>query len=60
MRILIGHLEVSGTEFRRTMHPIICRSKGACLKIRKMLALINEIIRKNERSYLRPDYMRAL
>ncbi|HPF43241.1 MAG TPA: radical SAM protein [Syntrophomonadaceae bacterium] len=61
MRILIGHLEVSGTEFRSNHASNYLPIKGRLPEDKeKMLALINEIIRKNDRSYLRPDYMRAL
>lgn len=61
MRILIGHLEVSGTEFRSNHASNYLPIKGRLPEDKdKMLALINEIISKNDRSYLRPDYMRAL
>ncbi len=61
MRILIGHLEVSGTEFRSNHASNYLPIKGRLPEDKdKMLALINEIINKNDRSYLRPDYMRAL
>jgi len=61
MRILIGHLEVKGTEFRSNHASNYLPIKGRLPEDKeKMLALINEIIRKNDRSYLRPDYLRAL
>ncbi len=61
MRILISHLEVKGTEFRSNHASNYLPIKGRLPDDKeKMLALINEIIAKNDRSYLRPDYWRAL
>ena len=61
MRIMIGHLDVSGTEFRSNHASNYLPIKGRLPEDKEnMLALIDEIIKKNDRSYLRPDYLRAL
>lgn len=61
MRIMIQHMEVEGTEFRSNHASNYLPIKGRLPKDKqKMLELINDIIRKNDRSYLRPDYLRAL
>lgn len=61
MRILISNLEVKETEFRSNHASNYLPIKGRLPEDKeKMLALINDIIKKNDRSYLRPDYLRAL
>lgn len=61
MRILISNLEVKETEFRSNHASNYLPIKGRLPQDKeKMLALINDIIKKNDRSYLRPDYLRAL
>lgn len=61
LRIIIQGLNVQETEFRSNHAsnylPIRGRLPG---DKQKMLDLINAIIEKNDRSYLRPDYLRAL
>lgn len=61
MRIMIQHLEVEGTEFRSNHASNYLPIKGRLPEDKqKMLDLINDIISKNDRRYLRPDYLRAL
>jgi radical SAM superfamily enzyme YgiQ (UPF0313 family) len=61
MRILIENLEVQGTEFRSNHASNYLPIKGRLPEDKqKILALINDIIAKNDRKYLRPDYLRAL
>jgi len=61
MRIMIENLEVEGSEFRSNHASNYLPIKGRLPDDKqKILDLINEIIAKNDRSYLRPDYMRAL
>jgi radical SAM superfamily enzyme YgiQ (UPF0313 family) len=61
MRIMIQHLEVEGTEFRSNHASNYLPIKGRLPEDKpKMLGLINDIISKNDRRYLRPDYLRAL
>jgi len=61
LRILIQGLEVQGTEFRSNHASNYLALKGKLPEDKeKILALINEIIAKNDRNYLRPDYLRAL
>ena len=61
MRILISNLQVKETEFRSNHASNYLPIKGRLPQDKeKMLALINDIIKKNDRSYLRPDYLRAL
>ncbi|MEA1960001.1 MAG: radical SAM protein [Bacillota bacterium] len=61
MRLIIQDLEVQGTEFRSNHASNYLPIKGRLPDDKqKMLDLINDIIAKNDRKYLRPDYMRAL
>ncbi len=61
MRIMIQHMEVQGTEFRSNHASNYLPIKGRLPDDKeKMLKLINDIIAKNDRRYLRPDYLRAL
>lgn len=61
MRIMIQFMDVEGTEFRSNHASNYLPIKGRLPEDKdKMLSLINEIIEKNDRRYLRPDYMRAL
>ncbi|MEA4925370.1 MAG: radical SAM protein [Syntrophomonadaceae bacterium] len=61
LRIIIQGLEVQGTEFRSNHASNYLPIRGRLPEDKqKMLDLINSIIKKNDRSYLRPDYLRAL
>ncbi|MDD3365345.1 MAG: radical SAM protein [Syntrophomonas sp.] len=61
LRIIIQGLELKGTEFRSNHASNYLPIKGRLPEDKqKMLNLINDIIKKNDRSYLRPDYLRAL
>ncbi len=61
LRIMIEHMEVQGTEFRSNHASNYLAIKGRLPEDKeKILALINEMIQKNDRKYLRPDYLRAL
>ncbi|NLW90834.1 MAG: radical SAM protein [Syntrophomonadaceae bacterium] len=61
MRILIDHLNVQGTEFRSNHASNYLPIKGRLPDDKeKMLKLINDMIAKEDRRYLRPDYLRAL
>jgi len=61
MRILIENLEVKDTEFRSNHASNYLPIKGRFPEDKqKMLDLINDLIAKNDRKYLRPDYLRAL
>lgn len=61
MRIMIENLEVEGSEFRSNHASNYLPIKGRLPDDKqKILDLINDIIAKNDRSYLRPDYLRAL
>lgn len=61
MRIMIKHMELKGTEFRSNHASNYLPIKGRLPDDKeKMLKLINDIIASNDRSYLRPDYLRAL
>lgn len=61
MRILIENLELQGTEFRSNHASNYLPIKGRFPEDKqKMLDLINDLIAKNDRKYLRPDYLRAL
>ncbi|MBP1761858.1 MAG: hypothetical protein H6Q64_1400 [Firmicutes bacterium] len=61
MRILIENLEVQGTEFRSNHASNYLPIKGRLPEDKqKMLDLINDLIAKNDRKYLRPDYLRAM
>ena len=54
-------MEVQGTEFRSNHASNYLPIKGRLPDDKeKMLKLINDIIAKNDRRYLRPDYLRAL
>ncbi len=61
LRIMIEHLELQGTEFRSNHASNYLAIKGRLPEDKtKILNLINNIISKNDRDYLRPDYLRAL
>ncbi|MGS0764324.1 radical SAM protein [Syntrophomonas curvata] len=61
MRIMIQHMELEGTEFRSNHASNYLPIKGRLPDDKeKILKLINDIIAKNDRRYLRPDYLRAL
>lgn len=61
LRIIIQGLELKGTEFRSNHASNYLPIRGRLPDDKeKILELINEIIVKNDRSYLRPDYLRAL
>ncbi|MDO4540858.1 MAG: radical SAM protein [Syntrophomonadaceae bacterium] len=61
MRIMIEGLKVVDCEFRSNHASNYLPIKGRLPGDKdKMLALINDIIAKNDRRYLRPDYLRAL
>ncbi len=61
LRIIIQGLELKDTEFRSNHASNYLPIKGHLPEDKqKMLDLINDIIKKNDRSYLRPDYLRAL
>lgn len=61
MRIIIQGLQVQGTEFRSNHASNYLPIRGRLPEDKqKMLDTINSIIKKNDRRYLRPDYLRAL
>lgn len=61
LRIIIKGLELEGTEFRSNHASNYLPIRGRLPQDKqRILALIDEIISKNDRSYLRPDYLRAL
>jgi radical SAM superfamily enzyme YgiQ (UPF0313 family) len=61
LRIIIQGLELQDTEFRSNHASNYLPIRGRLPEDKqKMLDVINEIIKKNDRSYLRPDYLRAL
>lgn len=61
LRIIIQGLNLKSTEFRSNHASNYLPVKGHLPEDKqKLLDLINNIIKKNDRSYLRPDYMRAL
>ncbi|NLJ72411.1 MAG: radical SAM protein [Syntrophomonadaceae bacterium] len=61
MYMMIEDLELDGTEFRSNHASNYLPIKGRLPKDKeKILALIKDIIEKNDRKYLRPDYLRAL
>lgn len=61
MRIMIGGLEVKDCEFRSNHASNYLPIRGRLPYDKDaMLTLINDIIAKNDRRYLRPDYLRAL
>ncbi len=61
MRIFIENLEVQGSEFRSNHASNYLPIKARFPEDKqKTLNLIDSLIMKNDRSYLRPDYMRGL
>lgn len=61
MRIIVENLELNGTELRSNHASNYLPIKGRLPEDKeKILALIDDIIKKNDRKYLRPDYLRAL
>ncbi len=61
LRILIANMDVQGTEFRSNHASNYLAIKGRFPEDKaRMLHLIEQVIEKNDSSYLRPDYMRAL
>lgn len=61
MRELIAHMDVSNCEFRSNHASNYLPIKGHLPHDKaKMIKLIDEILLKHDRRYLRPDYMRAL
>lgn len=61
LRIIIQGLEVKETEFRSNHASNYLPIRGRLPEDKEeMLHLINTIIAKNDRNYLRPDYLRAL
>lgn len=61
LRIIIQGLEVQGTEFRSNHASNYLPIKGRLPDDKQnILDLINSIIAKKDRKYLRPDYLRAL
>jgi len=61
LRIIIQNLDLDGTQFRSNHASNYLPIRGRLPEDKqKMLDLINDIIKKNDRSYLRPDYLRAL
>ncbi len=61
MYMMIEDLEVEGTEYRSNHASNYLPIKGRLPEDKeKILALIKDIIDKNDRKYLRPDYLRAL
>jgi len=61
MRILIENLEVEECEFRSNHASNYLPIKGRLPDAKqKILDLINQMIKRNDRNYLRPDYMRGL
>jgi len=61
LRIIIQGLDVQGTEFRSNHASNYLAIRGRLPEDKqKMLDLIQSVIDTNDRSYLRPDYMRAL
>jgi radical SAM superfamily enzyme YgiQ (UPF0313 family) len=61
LRIIIENLDVKDSEFRSNHASNYLPIKGKLPDDKKaILALIDEIIRRNDRNYLRPDYMRGL
>ncbi|MGI6452055.1 MAG: radical SAM protein [Syntrophomonadaceae bacterium] len=61
LRIIISHLNVTGTEFRSNHASNYLPIKGRLPEEKqKMLDLIDQIIFSKDSKYLRPDYLRAL
>ncbi len=61
MRIIIEHLDVQGSEFRSNHASNYLPIKGRLPDDKKeILELIDQMIKRNDRNYLRPDYMRGL
>jgi len=61
MRELIAHMEVSNCEFRSNHASNYLPIKGHLPHDReRLLKVIDDILLKHDRRYLRPDYMRAL
>lgn len=61
MRIIIENLEVKETEFRSNHASNYLPIKGRLPQDKeKILNLIDQMIQKNDRSYLRPEYLRGL
>lgn len=61
MLILIENLELDGSEFRSNHASNYLPIKGRLPDDKQeIIDLIKDIIAKNDRSYLRPDYLRAL
>ncbi len=61
LRIIIEHLDVRDSEFRSNHASNYLPIKGRLPEDKKqILALIDQIIKRNDRNYLRPDYMRGL
>lgn len=61
LRIMIKHMDLKGTEFRSNHASNYLPIKGRLPEDKeKILKLIDGIIAKNDRRYLRPDYLRAL
>lgn len=61
LRLIIQNLEVSGCEFRSNHASNYLAIKGRLPGDKeKILSLIDEIIKRNNADYLRPEYMRRL
>lgn len=61
MREMIAHMEVSNCEFRSNHASNYLPIKGHLPHDRaKLIKVIDDILLKHDRRYLRPDYMRAL
>lgn len=61
MKIIVENLDVQGSEFRSNHASNYLPIKGKLPEDKeKLLNTINKIIESNDRSYLRPDYLRAL
>ncbi len=61
LRIIIEHLDVQGSEFRSNHASNYLPIKGRLPDDKgKILELIDQMIKRNDRNYLRPDYMRGL
>ncbi|QGT99232.1 hypothetical protein SYNTR_0639 [Candidatus Syntrophocurvum alkaliphilum] len=61
MRIIIENLDLKGTEFRSNHASNYLPIKGRFPEDKnEILRLIDDIIDKNDKNYLRPDYLRAL
>lgn len=61
LRIIIENLDVQESEFRSNHASNYLPIKGRLPEDKKdILSLIDQIIKRNDRKYLRPDYMRGL